>query len=753
MQKNHYRLRGFRANALAIAVAATLPVTAVYADNTNNINNTDKTLQELPTAQATGQNEDSYKVDAATSPKYTQPLLDTAKTLSVIPQSVIKDRNIDSLRDVLRNVPGISFAAGEGGTPTGDSMTIRGFDARNSIMIDNVRDIAGYTRDVYNVEAVEVAKGPSSAVYGRGSAGGSVNLQTKTARLDQFTDASLRLGSESDYRAQLDSNKVIGETTALRINLLTDDGEVPGRDQVNNAKVAIAGSLATGLGTDSRLSVSADYQEQDNLPDYGLPWVSNSASADPIAELATSEGKAPPVEFSNFYGNIFRDFEDIQAQSLTAKYEKDLNQTTTLRILGRVGSIARQSVVTAPRFFALTTSSDVRLSDEKTRDTKDSLKVIQVDLIGQYQTGGVVHNTVIGAEVAAEKFERWHFVDLVDDNLDSTPELIDLYTPNSRVAFTGQYGRDGKDEEATGDTTAIYLFDTLTFNPQWELSLGLRYDIFKTEYFFDLSGSDPTLKLEAEDKQLSWNLGLVYKPAANGSIYFGAGNAFSPSAEDLTASSRDNSNQNDLEPEEIISYEIGTKWELLDGKLFTSAALFLSEKTNGRTDDPFFNADSPEGDRRNFDTLDGKQRVSGLELSAAGQLSDRLSLSMAYAFQQSEVVNAEGDDEKQEGEPLARTPEHAFSAWGRYDFNEKWAAGAGAQYMAERYNSSDPDGREKAGDYVLFDMMASYQVSDKWVVQLNAENLLDEQYEDQLGGGHFVPGQGRFVSLSTHYSF
>ena len=748
MQHKQYLPTGFRRSTLAIAIAAALPISSAYAEE----------IKELPTSQASAQTENSYKVDESSSAKYTQPLLDTAKTISVIPQSVMKDRNVDSLRDALRNVPGISLAAGEGGTPTGDQMSIRGFSAHNDIMIDGVRDIAGYTRDTYNVESVEVAKGPSSAVYGRGATGGSINLQSKTAKLDEFNDVSLRVGTENDYRAQLDSNLKLSDTTALRVNLLADDGEVAGRDEVKNSKTALALSLATGLGTDSRFNLNADYQTQDNLPDYGLPWVPNYAGLDDRTiheDISAYEGKAPPVAFSNFYGNVYRDFEDIKAQSLTAKYEKDLNESTSLRVLGRVGSVERESIVSAPR-FSYETVDDVRvygagaligLNDEKTRDTKDSLTVIQLDLLGNYQTGGIEHNVVAGIEIAKEKFERWNYVDLVDDNLDSTPERIDLYNPDARVTFTGAYGRSDKDQEATGDTTALYVFDTLTLNAQWEISAGLRYDIFETEYLYQLDdAADPDAKLEAEDTALSWNLGLVYKPAENGSVYFGVGNSFSPSAEDLTASSSTSSNQNDLDPEKSISYELGTKWELFSNRLYANAAIFRTEKTDARTDDPF-------GEGSSYDTLNGKQRVDGLELSAAGQITEQLSLTAAYTFQDSEVVNAEGDDEVQEGYELPRTPEHSFSVWSRYDFSNKLAAGLGAQYIGERFNSSDPGGREKADSYMVWDMMISYQINDQWALQLNGSNLTDEEYADQLGGGHFIPGEGRAITLSTSFTF
>lgn len=728
------------AAAVATASALGLPLTDASAQASGG------NLEELT---VTGRSQ-AYTADESTSLKYTQRLVDTPKTLTLITEDLLRDRNADSLQDGLRAVAGITLAAGEGGTPTGDQMFIRGFSARNDIMINGVRDIAGYTRDIYNVETIEVAKGPGSAVYGRGATGGNINLQTKTARLEDFTEISVRGGSESDYRATLDLNRGTGEHSALRLNVLTDDGDVPGRDEVFNSRDALALSFSAGIDTRSRFTVNADYMVQDNLPDYGLPWVPNYRGLDDrtvAPELLAYEGKAPPADFGNFYGNVYRDYEDITAQSVTAAYERDLSDATTLRTQLRSGSVERQSVVTAPR-FAFTTVGGVRtygpevtLSDEKTRDTKDSLNVLQVDLIGSYETGRIGHDVVTGVELAHEEFLRYNFVDLVDDNLDSTPAINPLDDPDPYLAFTGRYGRDGTRQLAEGDTSAIYAFDTMTFNPRWQLTLGLRWDRFESDYQY--SYADPSLHLAAVDEQASWSTGLVYKPADNGTIYFGVGTSFSPSAEDLTASTRDNSN--DLDPEESLSYELGTKWELAGGRLFASAALFRTEKLHARTDDPFEDG--------NVDTLNGKQRVDGVELSATGRVTDRFSLSAGYTHQDSEIVSAEGDDAHLVGAELPRTPPDSYSLWGRYDFSGRWSGALGAQYVGERFNSSDPDGREVADSYAVFDLMVMYQATDRLGFRFNGSNLTNERYANQVGGGHFAPGEGRSYALSANLSF
>ncbi|GAA61238.1 iron complex outermembrane recepter protein [Pseudoalteromonas sp. BSi20652] len=712
---------------IAAVVTATLSTWASAQD-----------VQELSVTKVQTKSESSYVVEKSASHKHTQPLLDTAKTVTVINQAVMKDRNVDSLQDALRNVSGISLAAGEGGAPTGDSMSIRGFSATNDIFVDGIRDIAGYTRDVYNIETVEVAKGPGSAVSGRGATGGSVNLETKKATLGEFNDVSLRLGTENDYRGRFDTNIEVNETSALRINLLADKGDVAGRDYVENETNAIAVAFATGLGTDSRFDINFEYQRQDNLPDYGIAWVRDDS---PVAELVGSEFGPAPVDFDNFYGNIHRDYEDIEAYSTTARYEYDFSQNTMVRAQARIGTVKRESVTTAPRFFSVTTDTDITFGDEKTRDTNNSLVAFQLDLIGNYEFAGFTHDVVVGVELANETFTRHNFVATTPDNLIEDGIRNDLYNPDATIAFTGVYGRDGTSIEAKAKNQAIYAFDTVTLNKQWEVTGGIRFDSFTTDYHNDYN--DPSALISTSDDLFSWNAAVVYKPSENGSIYLGAGNSFNPSAEGITVSTR--SNAADLDAEESRSYELGTKWSLVDNRLQANAALFSTEKTNARTDSPFADDTSDE-------LLGGKQRVRGLELSATGLITKEWTVIASYTYQDSEVTKALGDDISQIGNELARTPKNSASVWTTYDVSEQLSFGVGAQYLDERYNGSTST-RSRAGGYTIFDFMVAYDVSKDLSLQLNGENLGDKDYIDQLGGGHFVPGSGRKFSLTASYSF
>src|SRR5688572_27626078 len=186
--------------------------------------------------------------------KFTEPLRDIPQTITVIASKVIEEQGATTLRDILQNVPGLTLTAGEGGAPAGDNLTLRGFSARNDIFIDGVRDIGPQTRDPFNLEQVEVVKGPASVFSGRGSTGGTINLVSKAPGRDRFFGGTLNLGTDDTKRVTADINAPLADRIGFRLNFLAHDSGVAGRDVVENQRWGVAPSLAFGLGTTTRLT-------------------------------------------------------------------------------------------------------------------------------------------------------------------------------------------------------------------------------------------------------------------------------------------------------------------------------------------------------------------------------------------------------------------------------------------------------------------------------------------------------------------
>jgi catecholate siderophore receptor len=655
----------------------------------------------------------------ASSPQMAAPLRDVPQTVTVIPSAVIESQGATTLRDVLRNVTGISVQAGEGGVPAGDNLSIRGFSARTDFFIDGVRDSGGYTRDPFNVEQVEVIKGPSSSYSGRGSTGGSVNMATKTPHLAQTQQVSFGGGTAAYKRGTIDINQPMTGDTAVRLNAMWTDSESPGRDAVSSRRWGVAPSLAVGVGKPTRLTLSYSHLAQENVPDYGIPWV-------PAANTALREyaDQPPPVNFDNFYGLTGRDYEDTLTDTATAIADHDFGQTASLRSLVRFGRTRRDSLITAPRFES-NASTAVRRTDWKSRDQSDAILAHQTDVTSRFSTRRLKHTVVTGFEVAREMSENWNRVEL-----NAAAPSTDLYAPNPAEAYASRLLRDGAVTDATATSAAGFVVDTVEVGPI-QVTGGLRFDRFALDYL-SRSAANVDTRLERTDEMVSWRGGVVYKPRPQGSIYAGAGTSLNPSTEGLSLTASTVS----IDPERTRSFEAGTKWDVFGGRLGVNAAAFHTIKSNART--PGLNPGDPPT------VLQGEHVVTGFEAGANGSVNSRWQLFGSYTFMHSEITRSNTAAEL--GREFANTPDHSLSLWTMFRLPWRVDVGGGAQYVGDRFNNNT--GARTAPAYWLVDAMAAYRVSDRLTLRLNGFNLADKRYIDRVGGGHFIPGAARSATLT-----
>jgi len=673
-----------------------------------------------------GQHTDDYFEDEMQSPQYTADLLDTARTINIIPLNVIRDQAADSLSNILSNVPGISMQAGEGGAPAGDQLSIRGFSARTDIFIDGVRDFGGYARDSYLVERVEVAKGPGSNYTGRGSTGGSINLVTKTAQSEDFIYGTASLGTEDYKRATLDINRQINDGTAFRLNLMGHDADVPDRDVVKNSRYGIAPTMTFGLGTDTRYILAYAHMEQDNVPDYGIPWVPANNTA--IPEYAN---KMPPVAASNWYGMKQRDYEDISNDLLTARIEHDFGAPVSISSQLRWAETERDSLITAPRFNS-TNSTDIRRTDWKSREQQDRIINNLTILSAEFDAGGFEHSMATGFELSDEYEINY------DRSITGAQPVTDLFHPTPNDFWGGAVFRTGGHVESDAFSSSLFLADTITLTEHWLVTAGLRWDEFDLE-FSDLEANGDLRRFERTDSDWSYQGSIVYKPAKSGSIYAGYGTSFNPSGEGLTLLTgiRDLS---ELEPEEGKSLELGTKWELLNASLLLNAAIFRTEKTNVRENDPV----DPT-----VVNLSGEQRVDGIELGLVGRLSEQWNVMAGYTLMNSEITDSVISS--QIGNELSNTPENTYNVWTTYFITPALQFGVGTQFVDDRYSSNAND--RIAPSYQLYNAMLAYQFDNGLGLRLNASNLTDEDYAANVGGGHYIPGEGRNLIISADFQY
>ena len=713
--------------AAAMMVMFAAPCIAQGAD--------DSSTEQLPSLTVTAPT--GYKADQVSGPKFTQPLLDTTQTITVIPGDLIRDQNATTLRDALRNTPGITFQAGEGGggLPGDQNFTMRGFSARNSLLIDGVRDTGAYARDTFNIEQIEVAKGPSSTAVGRSTTGGFINQVSKTPKIDSINQASIGVGAEDYVRATADINRPIGDSMALRLNLMYHDSGVAGRDVVENSRWSVAPSFAIGLNTSTRLIASYMRMEQDNVPDYGLPF---NLGLDLNGDGVNNDGK-DGLELlknddwrSNFYGLKNYDFEDIETDVATLQLEHDFSNTVQLHSIVRYIDTYRDSAITAPR------PPNRQL---QRRQIGNEVIANQNSLTFAFDTGSVRHDLVTGLELSREKTTNRNSAQSTNQ-----PQLTDPLNPDPNEAPLGPMPPiAGNPGHAEVDLIAVYAFDTLTLSDSWELNGGVRFDSYDVSYRVnDATTGDVVTDLDHSESNFSWQAGVAYKPRPNGTIYLGYGTSVDPSfdaastgvqlSEDQTSASNVN-----LDPEESRNIELGTKWDVLDNRLSLTAAIFRTEKTNARTRnaaaDPF--------------VLEGKQIVEGLEIGVAGNITEAWQVFAGAVWMDSTIKASAVPDEVDNN--LAMTPETSYNLWTTYRLPFGLTVGGGVQYMDNVYRNAV--NTQAAPSYTLLGLLAAYEVNDNITLRLNVDNVTNEAYISNVGGGHFIPGPGRSGFVTADLSF
>jgi catecholate siderophore receptor len=677
---------------------------------------------ELNTVDAAVEVTESSSALTSSLSKFTEPLRDTAQTIAVINQEVMEEQGVTTLRDALRNVAGISIAAGEAGAQ-GDNLTIRGFSARNDLYIDGMRDFGSYYRDPFNLDSVEVVQGPASATFGRGSTGGAVNQATKAPALLRNIGGTLDAGTDSTRRATTDINLPY-KTTAFRLNLMGNEGGAAGRDIAHYRRYGIAPSLAFGLGTPTRVTLSLLNQQADDTPDYGLPWLFNQPA---------------PVDRHNFYGFANGNYLHTKDNLATTRAEHDFNAHLTIRNQTRYARYVRDVRITEPQIPAGTTLATPLSSIQVTRNqiasnSVEAFLANQSDATVNFQTGRVRHTLVTGVELDREDSDptRPRYTGVPATN---------LVHPNPSDSFAGVPAIT-TNVHTRSSSIAAYAIDTAKFGRHWEVSGSFRYDRFNTHYTQAVA---PAAAFSRLDRLPSWRAAVVYKPIVPLSVYVSGGNSWNPSAESLSLSA----GTANLPPEESRTYETGVKWDTAHPGLSLRTALFRTDKLNAREPDP---ANSL------LNVLAGRQRVNGFQTELSGHVTGRWEARASYAWLDATLV-ASRFYPAAIGAQLANVPRHTFAAWNNWQLPWRVRVGFGANFAGARTASStvpiEPISGliKQAPSYWVFNAMAEYKVGEHAALHANVYNLADRYYYDQLHPSHIVPGPARSALMGIRFKF
>lgn len=736
---------------------SSLGLAVAYAMGSSALAQTPSTATQVNNATLSTVEVIDFRGEQMDSLKYTRDLQDTPRLITVLPQDLLEEQNVTSLKDALRNVPGISLQAGEGNPPGGDQLKIRGFNARDDINVNGTRDLGNYFRDPFYVDQLEVVKGPNSAFSGRGSAGGTINFVTKkplpetATRTNDGARLEVNLGTDNYKRTTLDLNKPLDLNSAVRINLMAHDAKIPGRDIAEESRYGLYGAYTWGFVGPTQITVDYLHLRQRDLPDAGLPFDRDAPGAN-----ANGTGALPPgLRFSSFYGHT-NDYKDVDVDQLGLSVQHAFNSGTVLKNQTRLSHVHNDSITSSPRIREITptfTGSKAR-GDLKPRDQKDQGFNNQTDVLWSFNTGAFGHDLVTGVEVGRYTYKNKRRPDV------SGP-LTDLYNPQPRPGPAAPY--DGTLYGFETDEVGLYALDTIKLSEQWDLNAGIRWDRVKARAYEQGRAGGDNRDLSRTDTEASYSLGLVYKLNPKTSYYLSYGTSFNISgnfdrnqvqlAGGGSARVADATTFN-APPEQMTALEIGGKWKLASD-LDVSAAVFRTQTKEGRF---------PGQAAGSITIPNANYQITGLELLAAGNLTKAWKLYAGYTNLHSNIKSAPSianatDRAFVESQGLGGTPKHSFTLFNTYDVTPQWTLGAGLLYVSSQTSGVQPTvaGTRKVTipSYTVVDLYASYKYSPKTQLRLGLYNAFDKAYISQVaeGGGQGIPGKARQLIATVRHDF
>jgi catecholate siderophore receptor len=650
---------------------------------------------------------------ASSATKIEAPLRDIPQTVNVVPQTLLRDQGANSMQDVMKMVPGIGLSHGDGQR---DQVTIRGFTAIADQFIDGLRDDALYFRDLSNIEQVEVIKGPASVLYGRGSSGGLINRITKKPGVNK-NEVGLSVGSWGQRRGEFDVGRNFEDNgVSFRVTGAIERADSY-RDQQFLEREAISPSLSFKLGDNTKLLLQAEYLSDRRVTDFGIPAYRGTPVGVP-SNTYYGAANAKDNDYSQADVNAFgftldhRISNELSLRNAFRRYTYLLDRNNTL-----VGSVNEA---------ALTAS----LNRSNVRRDEDGF-FNQTELVQKATIGGMAHQILYGVEFGKQDKDQFF---RTQNNI----ATVSLFNPVNPVLPFTVTAAPSTDNLGILKTAGAYVQDLVTLSDKWKALVGVRYDNFQQETQERRAGQP---NLSRTDTAWSPRAGVVYQPTTAQSYYASFSKSFQPSAEAFPLAA----NNAQIAPEETTNKEIGAKFDFLDGKASATASLFRLERTNIKSTDPATNRLIPIG----------TQRTDGLELTFTGDLSQGWQVWTGYSYLDSEVTASVARDAGQPvlGKRATLTPKHAANLWITKALGNGFGAGAGVNYVADRF--ANPGNTVTLPGYTTVDAMAYYRAGSLDLT-LNVMNLFNREY---IVSGHGtspnlnLPGAPRAVQLTARYKF
>lgn len=671
---------------------------------------------------------DGYRTNRSRSATRTDTLLiDVPQSVTVVTREQVQDQSVQSLGDLLRYVPGVGAAQGEGHR---DAPILRGNTSTSDLFVNGVRDDVQYYRDLYNIDRVEVLKGPNAMVFGRGGVGGVINRVTREANGERIREITLQGGSFDNRRASFDLGGGTANGIAARVTgVYENSGSY--RDDVELERYGLNPTLRLATGKNTTFTLGTEYFRDDRTTDRGVP---------------SQNGKPFPSNDSSFFGDPSQSEANIELSVSTLGVEHRFDNGVTLvnRLsYGNYDKTYQNVFASGPVSSSGTVPNQAYVSSTDRRNLFN-----QTDISTKLMTGSIRHTLLAGAELGRQVTDNLRLSGPFADGADADSEpdstfVTTVANANFRepiVAFVQGGSSDGNNL-STAKIAALYVQDQIAITEQLEAVVGLRYDRFEVD--FNNRRSDATAanrQLSSEDNLLSPRAGLIYKPMPKLAVYTSYSLSYLPRAgEQLNALSPTSAA---LDPEEFTNYELGAKWDFTP-QLALTAAVYQLDRSNVILVNP-----TPGG----ATILGDGARSKGVELGISGRITSAWSVAGGYAYQDAKLTGTANASSAQDGARLAQTPKHSFSLWNRYDLTPQWGAGLGfynrSKVFATTSNAVQLDG------YSRLDGAVFYTVSPTLGLQLNVENLTGEDYAVSAhNDNNILPGAPLSVRLGLTARF
>ena len=676
-----------------------------------------------PVIVVTGQRPEYGAKSTTTATKTNTDILDIPQALTVISEKQIEDQAIRSVAELLTFVPGASPATGESNR---DTFTLRGNSSTADFFVDGIRDDVQYFRDFYNVERVEILKGPNAMIFGRGGGGGIVNRVMKRPSFGDHREALTSTDNYGGIRLTGDFDQSIGQGIGFMVNGLYENGD-SFRRNVDLKRYGVNPTLAFRAGENTRIDIGYEYFHDRRTADRGIP----STAGEPLKGFDRT-----------FFGDPDDSYAKADVNVVNFAIEHELADGLTIKNHTLFGDYDKfyQNIFAGGPVLAADPVKDLperyRPGAYNNGNNRQNL-FSQTDLVWENHLAGVDQTLLFGLELGRQKSRNQRNTGTLSGDCLLADGSLPLSDPTCDVDASWAPIPSDANNRTKATIGAVYIQDQIRPTDWLEIVAGVRFDSFKL-HVDDLR---PQVNRSFSRKDGLWSprLGLVLKPNDSLSIYTSYSRSYLPQSGDQFSGL--DINTSSLKPERFDNYEIGAKWEPLDGLLAT-AAIYRLDRSNTRVSNP---------DGSGTFLLSGEQRSRGVELGIERSVSDRWQISAGYAWQKAEVTSAttacaSGDCE------VPNVPRHSFSLWNRYDVSNSLGLGLGLIARSKTFASIS--NAVTLPGYARVDAAAYYKVMRGVEAQINVENILGADYFPMTNGdNNIAPGAPRTVKAQLRFGF